>query len=138
VRSIAIFLLTTVLVFGAEDPWNKVRELPSGTEIRIYKRGAKQPVTANLDEAHDDSIVVATKKEQVSISKEDIDRIDSRPPQTGSRVKKETKTTTKLDPKGSTPTSPLETGVPSTSSSSSVTFGSKPDFETIYRRVPTK
>lgn len=140
-RALLLVFLSSLAVFGADtSSWAKVRELKSGTELRIYQRGSRQPLLANFDEATDDKLLVATKKEQKAIPKEEIDRIDYRPPQTGSRVTRETKTRT-TDP--ATNTQPPPAGVPAgaqvptTSQSSSLTFGSKPDFETIYRRMPT-
>src|SRR5450759_5421864 len=92
-----LFLLVAVTAICADDPWAKVRELKSGTELRIYKTGAKQPELVKMDEATDESVVVVLKNEQVSIAKDQIERIDYRPVRTGSRVVKETKTTT-VDP----------------------------------------
>jgi hypothetical protein len=134
----AAVLLLAVPLFGAEkDPWSKVRDLKSGTEIRIIKKGAKQPILAKMDEANDERLLAATKTEQISVPREDIDRLDFRPPQTGSRVRGETRTTsgpTEID------TRPRPQGGPSPSQSTSTTttIGSKPDFETLYRRPPGK
>jgi hypothetical protein len=128
----ALFLLAVTVAFAADDPWDKVRKLKSGTEVRIVKQGAPQPVLGKFDEATEESLIVVVKNEQVAIPRDKIDRIDYRPPG-GSRVTKETKTTQEAP--GEKPAPP---GVPQnpsgSSSSSSVTIGSKPDFETIYRR----
>jgi len=134
-RYVVAALLAALVVAGAEDPWTKVRALASGTEVKVYKRGVKQPVVAKLDEVRDESIVIATKHEQTAIPKEEIDRIDSRAAQPGGRIKKESKTTTTTDVKGSTPTSPMDSGIPSTSTSSGLSIGSKGDFETVYKRM---
>ena len=132
-RLLLIFL-TALLAFAADNPWAKVKDLKTGTELRIYKVGGKQPVLAKMDELTDESLVVIVKNEQTAIPKEQIDRIDYRPPQTGSRVTKETKTNTELpDPVGPRPNQGAS--VPGNNSSSSVSMGSKPDFETIYRRT---
>jgi hypothetical protein len=131
------FFFAALAIFAAGDSWDKVRELKSGAELRIYKKGARQPVLAKLDKATEENLVIVLKDEQTAIEKDDIDRIDARPPQSGSRIVKETKTTT---------TSPEHTVAPherarnspspGTSTSSSLTIGSRPDFETVYRRVP--
>jgi hypothetical protein len=134
-RSIVLFILTTIVALPAEDPWTKVREIKSGTELRIFKRGAKQPVLAKFDEANDENLIVATKSEQVAIAKDQIDRIDYRPAKTGSRVVRETKTTSEVDTKTSSSTVPHNAPGLSTSSSSSLNVGGKPDFETVYRRT---
>ncbi len=121
--------------YGADNPWTKVKELKTGTELRIFKIGAKQPILATMDEATDERLVIVVKKEQTAIDKDQIDRIDYRPLKTSGRVNTETRTTN--EPPGQT-AGPAPrgsgSGGPSTSTSNSVSFGSKPDFETIYRR----
>lgn len=86
------FLLMALAVFAADDPWTKVSAVKSGTELRILKRGSKQPVLAKMDELTESSLIVIVKNEQVAIPREEIERIDARPAQAGSRVTKETKT----------------------------------------------
>lgn len=125
-RTILLFLLTAITIFGAEDPWAKVRQLKSGAELRVYKKGAKQPMLAKMDEVSEEKLIVVLKNEQVAIDKDQIGRIDYRPSQSGSRVKTESKSTTE---------SP-DTKAPSSSTSTALTVQSKPDFETIYRRPP--
>lgn len=135
---ILILLLVTTLAAGGDDPWTKVRELKSGAELRIYKKDGKQPLLVKMDEATDESLLVVLKSEQVSIPKDQIDRIDYRPARTGGRFIKENKTTT-VDPdlsKMSAAGRPGDSHGPTASSSSNVTVNSKPDFETIYRRPP--
>ncbi len=131
--------LVAMAAYGADNPWTKVKELKTGTELRIFKVGAKQPILAAMDEATDDRLVIVVKKEQTSIDKDQIDRIDYRPPKTTSRVTRVTnETRTTNDPPGQTagpaPRGSSGGGGPSTSTSNSVNFGSKPGFETIYRR----
>ncbi len=130
-----LFLVAVTLM--AADPWSKVRELPSGTELRIYKTTSRQPIIASLDEVTDQNIVIATKAEQMAIPKDEIDRIDYRPGKAATRVTRESKTTTSNPSAGA----PLDraysrsTG-PQTSTSTSVSVGSKADLETAYRRIP--
>src|SRR6202158_1363193 len=89
----------SVAAFAADNPWNKVKELKTGTELRIFKTGAKQPILAMMDEATDDRLVIVVKKEQMAIDKDEIDRIDYRPAKSGGpRVTKETRTT--VEPPG--------------------------------------
>ena len=136
-RVISFLLLASFTLFSAADQWAKVRELKSGTELRIYKKGAKQPVLAKMDEALDDKIVVALKDEQTSIAKEDIDRLDARPSQSGKSVVAENKTTTTNPNHSASPRDNIGgSSMPGTSSSSGLTIGGKPDFETVYRRLP--
>jgi len=136
-RKLALFICTALAAFGADDPWAKVKELKTGTELRVYKKGSMQPLLVKMDELTDDNLVVINKNEQTAIARDQIDRVDYRP-SGKSRVTKET--TTKVndgvgDPKAVIP-GPRQQGNPgpSTSTSSNVSIGSKPDFETIYRR----
>ncbi len=133
---IALLMLPLSGLFAADDPWTKQRGLKSGTEVRVYKRAVAKPVVGKLDEVREDSIVMVVKDTQVSISKDDVDRLDARPEQTASRMRKETKTeTTYPTPGPGTPGLKQSSGAPEGHTSSSLTFGSKPDFETVYRRV---
>jgi hypothetical protein len=137
VKTMSIAALSMAL-YAAENPWNKVKDLKTGVELRIYKTGAKQPILAMMDEATDERLVIVVKKEQMAIDKDQIDRIDYRPAKSGGRVTQETRTTN--DPPGQVagpaPRGGGSSGGPSSSSSSSMNIGSKPDFETIYRRAP--
>jgi hypothetical protein len=135
-----LLLLAGFTAMAADDPWTKVRDLKSGDEVRVYKRGASRPVIGKVDEATDENLIVVIKNEQSAIPKDQIDRIDMRPVQTKSRMTTQTKTTTE-DPSHKPPLPGPSSAVPTTSTSSNVSFGGKPDFETIYRRtasVPAK
>src|ERR1700704_3926383 len=132
---IFLLVLTAFTVLAADNPWSKVRELKSGSELRIYKRGATQPVIATMDEADDERLIAVVKNAQVAFAKADIDRIDSRPETKGGRMVKTTTTTnTDLHDKVAAPGPQGQMGP---SSSTSTSFGNrpKPDFETIYRRA---
>jgi hypothetical protein len=137
-RAVFWLLIGACLAFGAdtkaEDQWSKVKALKSGTEIRVYKKGAAQPILSKAGEATDDKLIVVLKNEESAIDKKDIDRIDARP-QGGKRAKVESKTTV------NEPTAQAVDGVrpenypkPGSSYSSGMSVGSKPDFETIYQR----
>jgi len=136
---IALLLITAALAAGtatgAEDPWVKVQALKSRAELRIYKKGAREPLMATLDEADGERIVIVVKNQQLAIPKEDIDRLDAR------MVVKEPRkfvkeTTSKVTEPDYTPHPPAGPAVPgeSTSTSFSHSSTSKPDFETVYRR----
>ncbi len=131
-----LFLLTAITAFAANDQWAKVRELKSGSEVRIYKTGSAQPITGKLDEVHDDSIVLILKNEQVGVQKDEIDRIDARPSQAGNHMIKDTRT--KVDnpdlAKPSAGPSQGSTG-PTTSTTTNLNFRPKADFDTVYRRT---
>src|ERR1019366_3173755 len=125
-RKLALFLCAALLALGADDPWAKVKELKTGAELRVFKKGAAQPLLVQMDELTDDNLVVINKNQQTAIPRDQIERVDYRP-SGKSRVTKET-TSKSDDAVGATR--------PSSSTSSNVSIGSKPDFETIYRRPP--
>lgn len=136
-RKLVLFLCTASLVFAADDPWTKLKQLKTGTELRVYKVGVTQPVIVKMDELTDENLIIINKNEQSAIPRDQVDRVDARP--TGkSRVT--TQSTSKVndgvgDPKAVIP-GPNQQGNPgpSTSTSSGLSVGSKPDFETVYRR----
>jgi hypothetical protein len=129
-RGLLLLILAAVVAFGAEDEWAKVKGVKTGVEIRVFKKGSTQPILAQMDELTDENLIVIVKKTQTAIPKDQIDRVDARP--TGSsRLTKETTTKeTYGDTKPGSPSAPEVV----TSTSSSVSVGSKPDFETVYRR----
>ncbi len=121
------------LLPAADDPWAKVKDLKSGQELRIIRKGVPRPVLAQYDDLTDDHLMVVMKNEQQAIPRAEVDRIDARPIQTKSRVKVESKSETK-DPEPSR-SRPNETSAPTTNSTSNVVMSGKPDFETVYRRT---
>jgi hypothetical protein len=130
-----LFLLLPVALCFAQkqsDPWSKVADLKGGTDLRVYKTGSVQPVVASFADLNDDNLIVVIKNTETAIPRSDIDRIDARP-KGGSRVKSDTRETEK--PPDQTSLNPREQTGPSTSSSTNVQFGSKGDFETVYRRT---
>ena len=135
-RTLLTLFTCAVTCLGAEDSWSKVRELKSGTEIRIFKKGAHQPILAKADDSTDDKLMVAVKNEQVAIAKSDIDRVDARPVQPKQRITKETHESTELSKDANNAAHPRPADVPASSSSTNFSIGGKPDFETIYRRTP--
>jgi hypothetical protein len=135
-RTLALLFCTALVAFGADDPWAKVKELKTGAELRVYKKGAAQPLLVQMDELTDDNLVVIDKKRQTAIARDQIDRVDYRP-SGKSRVTRET--TTKVtdsvgDPKAVIPSPNPGAPGSTTSTSSNLSIGSKPDFETIYKR----
>src|SRR5258706_7162018 len=133
---IFLLVLAAITILAADNPWIKVRELKSGSDLRIYKRGASQPIMATMDEANDERLIAVVKNEQMAFAKADIDRIDARPETQGGRMIKTTTTssTTELHDKVAAPGPQGQMG-PSSSTSTSFSNRPKPDFETIYRRV---
>jgi len=134
-RILFLVLASAVAAVCADDPWIGVTKLNSGTEIRVVKKGASQPVIGKFDEANDERVVLVVKNQQIAIPKDQIDRLDARP-SAGSRAKVESKTTVDDPQAAKEPPVGMDghPGTPSTSSSTSVSFGEKPDFQTVYRR----
>ena len=125
------------MAFATEDAWNKVKELKSGSEVRILKAGSKDAVLGKIDEADDERVVVVVKNTQLAIAKADVVSLEARP-LGGSRVKKESRTE-KVDPaaelaKSKVPVPGASATPGLSSSSSSVSFGNKPGFELVYRK----
>jgi hypothetical protein len=130
---IATFLIAAAALLGADSSWTRVKELKSRVELRIYKKGAREPITATFDDANDERLIVVVKNEQVAIPKEDIDRLDARAAAPQKLNVEKTEKLTDPDPVPNPRTGPAR---PGESTSSNVSFGgSKPDFETIYRRT---
>jgi hypothetical protein len=129
---LALILIAAATLLAADNPWVKVKELPNRSELRIYRKSARQPLTATLADTTDEQIVVVVKNQQLTIAKDDIDRIDARPLE-GSKKPVVTTTEKTTDP-DYTPKPNASPAVPGTSSSSSVSFGGKPDFKTVYTR----
>jgi hypothetical protein len=123
-RKLAFFLCAALLAFAADDPWAKVKELKTGAELRVFKKGAAQPLLVQMDELTDDNLVVIAKNQQTAIPRDQIERVDCRP---SGKSRVTTETTSKSD-------GGVGATRPSSSTSSNLVIGSKPDFETIYRR----
>ncbi len=126
-------LLAAMAAVAAEDSWLRVRELGSGSELRIYRVNAKEPLQAKFDRASEDSLVVSIKQGQESIPKEDIERIDCRRAPSD-RLVKETRVDRKIAPKGAETTSNTIPGA-TTSVKTRLGIPSKPGFEKIYDRT---
>ncbi len=124
-RAFVLLLLACVAGFAADD-WVKVKALKTGSDLVIFKKGATQSISAQFGDLTDDNLIVIVKKTETAIPRDQIDRIDARPP-SGSRVTKEKTTKETVNPDGTT----------STSSGGGLNIGSRPDFETVYRRLPS-
>ena len=138
-KSVFFGLCCAALLSGADDPWAKVKELKSGSELRVYKRGAAQPLTVKMDELTDDNLVVISKNTQTAIPRDQIERIEARP---SGRTRTTTDTVTAeknaaTDPRSNIPgpnQPPGAAHASSTTTSSGVTW-TKQDFEVVYRRT---
>jgi hypothetical protein len=134
-----IVLCAGALAFGADDPWAKVKELKTGSELQVYLRGSAQPLSVKMDELTDTNLLVINKNAQTAIPRYEIDRIDARPGGT-TRTMNEKKASEKnaaTDPRSTIPgpnSPPGAMHAPTTEASSGVTW-SKQGFETVYRRT---
>jgi hypothetical protein len=125
------------------DDWDKVKDLASGSDLKIYQRGSAQPKLAKYADATDSSLIVIVKNAQISIPKEGIDRIEARPPakKGGKKVVRETrvddpaKPSTDAGPHGPTAGPQSAPGTPNYSSSTSLMYGDNGEFSTVYRRA---
>ncbi len=143
-RLLLVPLLLTLPAFAGDD-WEKVKDLPSGSDLKIYQHGASQPKLAKFADATPSSLIVIVKNEQVAIPKDGIDQIDARPPaKKGVKKGKLVQETHALDPaQPSTdagphgPTAgPQQTpGSGNYSSSASYALGDNRDYSTVYRRT---
>jgi hypothetical protein len=136
-RSVLLLLSAAAFAAAADNfTWDKVKELKSGSEVRIYEVGKPTPLEAKLDEVRDDDIVVVFKNEQKAIRKDIILRLDARP-NSKRPVTTETKTTIDRGDKPGPPQGkPTEKpNIPGQTYQSGLTFGSKPAYETIYRKA---
>ena len=143
-RLLLVPFLLALPAFGADD-WDKVKELPSGSDLKIYERGSAEPKLAKYADLTDSSLIVIVKKEQVAIAKSGIDRIEARPPakKGGKKVVSEThmddpaKPSMDAGPHGPTAGPGRDApGAPGYSSSTNMVFGGdKGEFTIVYRRA---
>jgi hypothetical protein len=98
-------LAAWLVAFGAGDAWTKVRALKTGGELRVFEKGATQPILAQMDELTDENLVVIVKKTQMAIPKEQIDRVDARPAGGGAKTDTTSKQSVDADGKETTSTS---------------------------------
>jgi hypothetical protein len=129
-------LCLALALFGADDPWAKVKELKSGTELHVYKKGSMQPLNVRFGDLTDENLIVINKAEESAIARDAIDRIEARPtvkPRLTTESKTSTTNTTG-DPKAVIPSPVPQGGGPTTETSGTVAVGSRGDFETVYRR----
>ncbi len=117
-----LLMLAAAAAFAADDPWLKVKDVKSGADLRIFRKGSDQPLLVQMGELTDVNLVVIDKKAERAIPREEIDRIDTRPPKPGWIKQEKNSNTTNPD------------GSNSNSYSSGYSKGSRGDFETIYRR----
>jgi hypothetical protein len=90
---LAALLLCATLGWSADkdaaDPWEKVKNLKTGSDLRIYKTGGGEPISAKSADVTARKLVVIIGNEETAINKADIERVDYQPP-AGKPVKTKT------------------------------------------------
>ena len=136
-RTVLLLIAAIATAFAADDSWTKVKDLKSGTELRIVRDGAKQPLLAQMDHATDESLYIATKRSSSSVPKSEItSRLPPAPNRQSANEAEHGQEQTGRQSFAIGAALGGRLAGPSSSASSSVSIGSKPDFETIYRRIP--
>jgi hypothetical protein len=129
-----LFLLAAAAAAsGGGDPWTKVRELPGGSEVRIYKTGVRRPVEAKFHVLGEDALIVVVKNAEIAVAKHQIERVDARAAGSGSRAAMETRRNVGTKEEAAVGRSKDPT-LPPRSTSSGITIRSKPAYETVYQR----
>jgi hypothetical protein len=131
IRILLPLLIAMAVLAADDDPWTKVRELPKGTELRVYKLNLKSPLAAQFDRAGEESLIVITADGQESIPKDEIDRVERR---SGPPKRLETRVDRKTVPKGAEVTTNTLPGT-TTSVKTGLSFPSKRGYEKVYERA---
>jgi hypothetical protein len=119
----ALLFATSFILYAdknvAADPWDKVRDLKTGSDLRIYKTGVTEPVRAQFADVTERKLLVIIKNSETAITKSEIERIDYQPPPTKSRTK-------------------TYDATPDSASMSISSGNSREGWQTIYQRPPSK
>jgi hypothetical protein len=141
-RAFLLLTLSSIAVLAVDESWVKVRQLGPGTELRVTKIGTRFGIVAKLSEVTEDSVIVITKTEQISVPKEDIATIEyvpaTAPPL--QRISRSSSTTTidnlPID-RDAARQKPGPTRTPGPMGNSSTTYNrssTKPVYEVIWKR----
>ena len=122
--------------FAEKDGWDKVMHLNPGTEVRVTKIGARFGIVAKLYETTEDSVIITTKTEQISVPKDQIARIEFVPgPATSRTTRSSSVDNLPVDKEAARPKpGPSRTPGPSGSASTTYSRSSKPAFELLWTR----
>ena len=102
------------------DPWENVRNLKTGSDLRIYKAGGAVPVLAKSADVTERKLIVIIKNTETAINKAEIERVDYQPP-----------------PNKAVTTKTYDAS--SDSASMSINRSSSRDgWQTVYQRAPAK
>ncbi len=131
-NSLILLLLSAIAAPASDDPWQPVRELQHDAELRIYKVNAKDPLSAKFERATDGSVIVITKTGQLSIPREEIERLDCRRADRD-RIVKGTRVDRKVAAQGAEITGNTTPGA-TTSVKTTLELPTKSAFYTVYDR----
>src|SRR5689334_3301438 len=120
-RIVCSLWMCCALALCAVDEWQKVKDLKTGSDLRIFKKGAAKPIEAKSANVTESAVVVIMKTRELAIEKADIVQIDYRPP-ASKPVKTQTRT------KGVD-----ASGNPSDSWSSGASWG-REGWQTVFKR----
>ena len=119
-RFTAVLLLSMSLLLSAADPWEKVRNLKTGSDLKIYKTGVAEPIVAKSVDVTERKLIVIIKNAETAMNKADIERIDYQPPP-------------------SKPTTTKTYSADSDSASMSISrSGGRDGWQTVFQRTPAK
>ena len=133
-KTAGALLLLVAAACAAEDSWDKVRQLASGSELRIYQTGSRKPVTARLYRVSGDSLVVIVKNFETAIPKDTVERLDWRPADSAARVDAEARRVVGTRESAVTGRSG-ESNVPARSTLGGIRIRPPREFQTVYRRT---
>ena len=122
--------------FAAGDGWDKVMHLNPGTEVRVTKIGARFGIVAKHYETTEDSVIITTKTEQISVPKDQIARIEFIPgPATFRSTRSSSVDNLPVDKEAARPKpGPTRTPGPTGSTSTTYTRAGKPSYELLWTR----
>lgn len=134
VRTLLFLFAAIAAASGDEDPWTKVRKMESGSDVRVYRSGKKKPVEGKFEQASAESVVVLLKNAQVSIPREQVERVDWRPARNGGGVAMETGRHVGTREAAATGRS-KDSNLPPRSTVTGIKIRPWVSYETIYRRA---
>src|SRR5262245_6661953 len=76
-KKVALLLLSCSFAYAAADadPAEGVKNLKTGSDLRIYRKGAMEPIVAKSVDVTEQKLIVVIKKSETAIGKMDIQRI---------------------------------------------------------------
>lgn len=122
-------------VTGAGDEWARLKALKSGVELKVKRVGVAQVLEAKTDELTESSLLVATKKEQLAIAREEIEWVQARQEgKKGPGVVSESKREMERPEQAAAPLPGRQTSPRETQSISNNVVFNRPGFEVVYKK----